>query len=218
MDIIVGETYRCTFKHGFESIGYDSTATNPMETGLYRLVRIMSYDELLETSLSLLEDTYKAVGKSTDGVKADLNTLYLNKRFFIFEEVLDSTIRRCLCEEDLDGDPIFGISAYGKYAVVLDMGAWSNPAGMDATINYLKDEITHRFGVAFDPAGLQIQRYRMTYLTDNEYAAVVATREQTKSSTINYAAQLASVQALLNQKVAECKALQATLQALTAPQ
>jgi hypothetical protein len=213
IDLMVGTIYRCKFNNGFEALGFSQEVP---ESGLYRLVRIMSYDELLETSLPLLNATYEAASKSTDSVKTDLNTTYLDQKFFIFEQVLDATIRYCFCEAVLDGDPIFGLSAYGKYLFTLDAGAWKDIDELNVALKYLKDELTNRYGIAFNTDGLLVIKYRDTYLTESEYAAVVALRDAAKQAPVNYAQQVALLQAQLAQKIAECNALQTSLQSLRA--
>jgi hypothetical protein len=83
-------------------------------------------------------------------------------------------------------------------------------------LKYLKDELTNRYGIAFNTDGLLVIKYRDTYLTESEYAAVVALRDAAKQAPVNYAQQVALLQAQLAQKIAECNALQTSLQSLRA--
>lgn len=202
LDLVVDRYYQVTFSGEFAPLGYQQA--DP-ESGVFRLVRIMSYDETLETSTDMVQALYNRLGKSSSTLSEDLAATYLNQTFYVFELGDNPTFRLCVPEGIIVGHPVTGIVEYGRWMVTIDLGVWDDPTTLNAVVTAVKAVLNPTYGITFDPANndVQVLKYRKTWLPAAGFATIQASRVAAKQATVNLKTQNDLLTAQLVQMTSE---------------
>ena len=176
MYIDLNETYKFTFKTDFQSMN-----------GIYKVVQKMTYDEVILAGIDMVEKLYSRVDKDAVAWDEDIKT-YRELPFYKLEEPgVNVDVKYLYMPEALiDGYPDPNIHEYAKLTLVTDLGEHTDDAVVSDIIAAVKDLLTTAYGIDNDP---KLVTYKQSWLTDQEYAAIVAGREATKTGAVNYRAE-----------------------------
>ena len=190
VDVQINKVYKFAFDGNGRFSGLD---------GFYKVLKRMSYDELLADSIDLVTMLYalEAVGLTVAEYKADqcltvtdsarglVNADFFHTTDFLKLEQVDN-------EEAVDPIitymPIAFLASVpegsvGKYAVVTlttSLGAWADPTQLVPIKQIIRDRLEAEFGVVDDPL---LMAYDYEWKTEAEYAVEVAARKL-KSCTV----------------------------------
>lgn len=171
---IVGNVYKFTFQAGYDA-----------QNGTYRLVKLMSYDEYLNDGGDLLTDFFEPNGKTDTELNADLNKIKASKIMKLIDPADTSTDPVAtfapLCY--LESSPDYHIQKYTKFGVLAYVGTTRDPSDLDYMKDSLVEQIEATLGITPDPKFVAVGE---EWLTDTEYAEIVASRDETKKKTTNY--------------------------------
>lgn len=166
--------------------------------GVYRLVKLMTYDEYIEEGRDLLSDFFTPNGKDDK----DLNTE--------LPKIKESRIMKLVRPDDTDATaPVFAplcyvkevpdcnVKEYKSFGIVAFVGITDTTEPLD----YVKANIIEQFesalGIAPEP---QFVITRSNWLTDREYQEELHKREETKKAVINYFSENQRLQKQLSQQ------------------
>lgn len=191
---IVGSVYKFTFDSGLDA-----------QNGTYRLVKLMSYEEYLSEDGDIFRDFFEPNGKSEEELNADLVKIKSSKIMKLVDpsDNSDSAIAvfAPLCY--LKSSPDYHVSKYTKFGVLACIGITKNPEDLDFMRDSIVEQVEATLGITPDPKYVSISE---TWLTDDEYAEIVAQRDESKKKTTNYFSEnkelqkrMSSLQAILKE-------------------
>ena len=170
----VGVVYKFTFQSGYDA-----------QNGTYRLVKLMEYDEYLNDGGDLLTDFYEPNGKTETELNADLATIRESKIMKLVDpdttESDPEAVYAPLCF--LLSSPDYNVKRYVKMGVLANIGVTENAEDYDFMLDRITEAVEATLGITPDPRLVVIGHQ---WLTEDEYADIVAERDQTKISTTNY--------------------------------
>jgi len=171
MQLQVNWTYKFFFIDGFDLLN-----------GIYKVVKIYSYQELLDEALSLYDDLYKHVGKTEEELETDI-TKYNKEPILKLVSVDDSTKVYYVPLAVLLYTPDLTVKPYSKIAIGVNVGPIADPEQISHIVQIIKESISKQFGVTNDP---QLFNTGTVWLTDAEYAVIEADRKTAATEIINY--------------------------------
>ena len=168
----VGVVYKFTFLDRFTILD-----------GIYRLIKLMTYDEFLEEGGDLLTQVYEPCGLTESDVNDDLETIKASKIMKLKSpETKGSTLLYMpLCF--METTPDHNVQCYYKFGVTAYVGITSDPNTLDEVKNTIIDRCKSMLGINPDPALITVGE---EWLTDSEYQAELERREAVKTGVVNY--------------------------------
>lgn len=180
MTVQVGWTYKFTFLNDFSSLD-----------GVYSVVKIYSYNEIIDDGVDLNEGLYAKVNKTPDMLDTDIG-LYRNEPIYKLVDPDNSENIIYTPSPILLNEPDPNIKKYAKLVIGINAGVCEDIAQLDyvkATVHELLEKMV---GLTEQP---QVFSIGSSWLTADEYADIVAQRNTTSREVVNY---FSETQKLLN--------------------
>lgn len=174
INLTPGVVYKLQFKTDYLSV-----------SGVYRLQKIMTYDEYLVDGGDLVKDFYSLVGKDATTLEKDIASVRANPVLKVADPN-DSTGEtvKYFPSDYLQGVPDHNVKEYPKLGLIAYIGIVDNPEILDYFIENIKEQILAALGIEADPKLITLDEG--AWLTEVEYQEVVAKRDLLAKHTINY--------------------------------
>lgn len=169
----VGGIYKFTFIDRFNIL-----------SGIYKLAKLMTYDEFLEEGEDLLSKLYEPCGLSKEDLDADLQEIKASKIMKLTNPSIhteNSLMYMPLCF--MDTTPDHNVKCYYKFGVVAYVGITEDPSTLSEIKNTIKDRAKAMLGIDPDPALITVGE---EWLTESDYQQIVSRRKATQSGVLNY--------------------------------
>jgi hypothetical protein len=169
----VGGIYKFTFIDRFNIL-----------SGIYKLAKLMTYDEFLEEGEDLLPKLYEPCGLSKEDLDADLQEIKASKIMKLTNPSIhteNSLMYMPLCF--MDTTPDHNVKCYYKFGVVAYVGITEDPSTLSEIKNTIKDRAKAMLGIDPDPALITVGE---EWLTESDYQEIVSRRKATQSGVLNY--------------------------------
>ena len=171
----VGVVYKFIFQNGYHA-----------QNGIYRLAKLSEYDEYLTESGDLLRDFYEPNGKTDTELNADLPKIraskimkLVNPETIVGEET--DAVFAPLCF--LLATPDYNVKRYPNIAVVSNIGIAEDTKDYDFVCERITEAVESTLGISPNPK-IVILKYQ--WMTEQEYADIVANRDHSKRKYENY--------------------------------
>lgn len=174
MSVNVGWTYKFTFTNDF-------TALN----GVYTVVKIYSYDELINDGIDLAEGLYAYVGKTAADLDNDVAT-YRDTNIYKIVNPDDSAVMYYVPEPVILTIPDPNIARYSKLVLGVNLGIFDNEDQLNSVIATLNEILSKTVGLFDAP---QLFTVGHSWLTPDEYAALEAARATDSREVVNFYSQ-----------------------------
>lgn len=170
MNIELGWTYKFTFLKDFIIFN-----------GVYTVIKIYTYAELIAEGINLYETLYSPAGKTETEFESDVVS-YKQQRIYKLKNPDNPTEVLYVPEGILSEAPNFSVKKYAKLVVALNVGVYPNKEELDYVKDLLHEQLNTILGFANSPDVIAIQHQ---WYTDDEYKQLVEDREQAKQ-VVNY--------------------------------
>lgn len=184
MNVEVGWTYKFSFIKDFQSLD-----------NVYTLVRIYTYAEILEDSINLAEVLYSLVGKTQEEYEQDANAYKSQRIFKLQHPTVTDTIIYVPASLVAEVPNPF-VKQYAKLVVAVNIGVYPNDEELNHVKDVLHQQLAAQLGFADNPDVFSVSH---VWLTEEEYNSVVADRENTAKTIINYFSENRKLQKELDQ-------------------
>lgn len=171
MQLKVGWTYKFLFNPEFSALD-----------GVYSIVKIYTYNELLEENLNLYDGLYKHVDKTSEQLDEDVSTFRTDDIFKLVNPD-DSEIVYYVPSLVLSNIPDPNIDQYSKLVIGVNLGVCKDEEELEYIKNTINDYIQKMHGLTNEP---QVFSIGTVWLTDTEYADVVSQRDHVGKEVVNY--------------------------------
>lgn len=168
----VGMAYLFTFEHGF-------TNTN----GIYRLVKLMTYDEYLADGGDILKDFYIPNEKTEEDLESDIDRIRDTKIMKLGgpDGNVDSIIHAPISH--LVSTPDHNVRKYCRLGLIVNIGITEDPELLQFVPESIKEHVIAATGIDTDPYLVSIAD---VWLTESQYKEELLKREEDKKKVINY--------------------------------
>ncbi len=200
MSVNVGWTYKFTFTNDFSSLN-----------GVYSVVKIYTYDELINDGVDLNEGLYAHVGKTADNLDADVH-LYRNEDIYKLVNPDDSTVVYYVPYLILLTIPDPNINKYPKLVLGVNLGIFENAEQLTSVINTLQEILSKTVGITEAPKIFSVGH---KWLTPDEYADIELSRVTASRSVVNYYSEIQKLLKTLSQQQTQIEVLKTQLQTIS---
>ena len=177
MSVIITPTVDSVYKFSFEPrfSSYD---------GIYRLVKLVTYDQYLEDGGNILTDFYKGCDLQEADVTTDLADLRESKIMMLANasavtDEISLYAPLCFVKEV----PDCNVKKYYKFGMISYIGITDDPTTLDYMKTAFVQHVESALGVTPDPRFMTLKE---VWMTDDEYQAELAARDATKKQVVNY--------------------------------
>lgn len=165
----VGTVYKFTFNAPFNN--YD---------GIYTVLRIMTFDEVLSDNVNLLK-LYTDVGKTEDDFNEDINTIRADRILKLVDINDENNILHIPSFLSLyEPDP--NVKQYASLAIGINLGVFDNIDELNIIKDLLESTIAKKYGIPDSAAVFSIKNI---WMTDTEYAEAEAARAVNSRQLVN---------------------------------
>lgn len=171
MDIITGWTYK-----------FRLTAPFSKFDGIYTVVRIMTFAEMVSDNVNLVETLYIPAGKTQADYELDVDT-YRTDKILKLVDPTDKSITRYIPAGLVAFVPDPNVKRYLMLALALNVGIFETSSELTTARNLIQEQLSKVVGVDELPKIIAI---REKWLTADEYATVQQERNTTARETVNY--------------------------------
>lgn len=182
-----GVVYKFLYEPGYNA--YD---------GVYRLVKLMTYDEYLEDGGNILADFFVPNHKTEEDLNLELEAIRSSKIMkLVSPEDTDETtvIYAPLCY--IRDVPDCNVKEYQSFGVVAYVGITDDLTQLDYVKGNIVEQFESALGISSNP---QFVITKTVWLTDAEYQDELVRREATKKAVINYFSENKRLQKQLSQQ------------------
>ena len=173
MYINIDETYNFVFKPDFNTLN-----------NVYKVTQQLSYDEILATEINMVDSLYSRVNKTEEDWIADADG-YRSNNFYKLEAMnIELEPDSFYIPEDIllvYPDP--NIHKYGKISLMVDLGVFANEAELSTMLTDISNILETNHGITTPP---KTAIYDDTWMSEDDYNVVVATRDAAKGTILNY--------------------------------
>lgn len=171
---VLGSTYKFTFGVGYNKFD-----------GVYRLVKIMTYDEYLDDGGNLLADFYTPNGKGEEDLDNDLAKLRVTKIMkLVSPDESDESTKAvyapwCYVEQT----PDHNVNSYTDIGIVVKIGLVKDSKELDYLAENIKEATLAATGIHVEPKFVALTD---KWLSDNDFEEIYNARDHAKRKVINY--------------------------------
>ena len=177
MSTIITPTTGVVYKFIFET-GFDKS------NGIFKLVKLMTYDEYLNDGGDILRDFYVPNGKTEDDLNNDLTVIRESRIMKLQTPNELGTVSSYFAPlSHLKYSPDHNVKKYAKLGVVASIGIVDESDILDYVKTNIQEQFESALGITTDPKLVSIGD---VWLTEDEYNAEVAKRDENKKKLINY--------------------------------
>jgi len=166
-----GWTYNFRFKNSFAALD-----------GVYTVVKIYSYNELVKDKISLYKELYEPLSLTLEQFEKDAVT-YFTESIFKLVDPNDEDNVKYAPESILTTIPVYNLQEYNEVAIAFHIGTYIKGEEFQSVLSNISQELSSALGVDQEPRVLITSK---KYLTDDEYLAIQTLRNQNKTSILNY--------------------------------
>ena len=152
--------------------------------GVHKVVKIMTYEEYVEDGGDIFTDFYEPNQKTQEDVDDTINGVMANDILKVIQpnqESIEETIY--IPTYFLEETPDYNVSRYHKFGIVANVGVIGDPANL----NFMKDNIVEAFeSVLGITPSVSFVALEEQWLTEAQYQAILAERDDTKKKSYNY--------------------------------
>ena len=196
MQLKPGWTYKFSFLPGFDTLD-----------GVYTVMKIYTYDEMLADGVTLYDGLYSHVGKTEQNVNDDVTSMnFRDEDVYKLTHPEDSEIVYYVPYGVLAIAPDPNVAAYPKLVLAFNVGVATSEeelSGISANIN---EVISKMFGI---PDAAKVFSIGNEWLTEDEYATIVANRDTSAKAVVSYFADNVQLRNDLEKRNARIAALEA---------
>lgn len=166
-----GWTYNFKFKTEFASLD-----------GVYTVVKIYSYNELVKDKISLYKELYEPLQLTQERFEKDAVT-YFTESIFKLVDPNDEDNVKYSPESILTTIPGYNLQEYNDVALAFHIGTYQKGEEFQSVLSNISQEISSALGVDQEPRVLVTAK---RFLTDDEYLDIQVLRNLNKTSILNY--------------------------------
>lgn len=168
-----GVTYYFTFEPDYSA-----------RTGIYTLVKLMTYDEYLADGGDLMSDVFSPVNKTEEDMMHRLEEIKSSKMMkLITPDTLDETTTIFMPLAFVVDTPDHNVKKYVKLGLVTYIGVTDDPDLLAHVKESITEHIAAATGIDSDPKFVAIGE---TWMTQRQYEEILAGRDEEKKKIINY--------------------------------
>lgn len=171
----VGAAYKLFFEQPYDAMN-----------GVYKIVKILTYDEYVEDGRNLLDDFYVPCGLGSDQLAADLDKIRESKILKLnpaSENESADTNTYYAPLDFLTQNADYNVKCYQKYALLTYIGFLDNVEILEDIRSTIFDRILATTGIDVDP---QIVTVGETWMSEDDYNKIVSEREEVQTDSISY--------------------------------
>lgn len=176
--ITVGWTYKFSFKPAFAALD-----------GVYTISKIYSWNEVLNEQLSLFDLLYSPLNIPAEKYNEDTK-IYRNEPVYKLTSPIDGSVQY-IPESVFGNKPIYTVNEYFNLALMMPLGTYADEAGLSYLSDTIGDQIRSTLGIT---GRAIIATVGKTYLTEDEYNQIDATRKAIATGSQNHYAALLAAQ------------------------
>lgn len=200
MSVNVGWTYKFTFTNDFSSLN-----------GVYSVVKIYTYDELINDGIDLNEGLYAHVGKTAVELDTDVH-LYRNEDIYKLVNPDDSAVIYYVPYPILITIPDPNIKKYTKLVLGVNLGIFDNQDQLTSVVNTLQEILSKTVGISETP---QLFSVGHKWLTPDEYSDIEAQRLTSSREVVNYYSETQKLLDLISKQQTQLDVLKSHLKNLS---
>ena len=174
LKLTVGVVYKFYFQEGYNVVD-----------GVYRLMKIMTFDEALRENADLLHDFYLPNSKDITDYQADLPAIRESRILKLndMEREINSPMVRFVPEDFLACIPNHNVQQYISFGIISDIGLVKDVITLEYVRDNIVDQISYATGLDIDPKFVSLSQ---TWMTTKEFEDMIYAREKDKKQVINY--------------------------------
>lgn len=199
MSVNVGWTYKFTFTNDFVDLD-----------GVYSVVKIYTYDELINDGIDLVDGLYTKVGKTGDDLELDVH-LYRDEDIYKLVNPDNIEIVYYVPAPILANTPNPNIKKYPKLVIGINLGIYND----ETELNYIKDTLhellASTLGLVDPPKVFSVNN---VWLTEEEYDNIVEIRKSTATDVVNYFSENIKLRNTISKQNSTIEYLQSVIQNL----
>lgn len=168
----VGAAYNFTFMVGYNKFD-----------GIYKVARIMTYDEYVDDGGDIDTDFFTPNGKSEE-VETELDNIRSSR-----------ILKLVSPDSDDDSDPVFApiyylnetpdfnVKKYQNIGIVANIGITENVSDVDFIRENITEAVQSALGITPNP---KLVVTKETWMTEKQYQEILKSRDESKKKVINY--------------------------------
>lgn len=170
---VVGEIYNFKFQQGYEYFN-----------GVHKVVKVMTYEEYVNDGHNIVTDFYEPNGKTEEDVASTINGVIANDILKLVQPSIED-IERVIYVPTflLEETPDYNVSKYHKFGIVANVGIIGDPDNLGFMKTNLIEACESVLGITPDISFVTLEE---KWLTDEQYQAILAERDQSKMKNYNY--------------------------------
>lgn len=174
LKLTVGVVYKFYFIEGYKVVD-----------GVYRLQKIMTFDEALRENADLLHDFYLPNSKDINDYQADLPALRASRILKLndMDRDINSPLVRFVPEDFLACIPDHNVKQYFAFGIISDVGVVKDITTLEYVRDNIVEQVAYATGIDIDPKYVSLSQ---TWMTDKEFEDMITEREKDKKVVINY--------------------------------
>lgn len=211
LNLAVGKVYRFKFIAEFASLGHIS---DNIESGIFQLVEITSYEQLVKNEISLYKELFTKVNISEETFKSDYEENIINVPIYklvnprALSEVLYMPVIYISQHPDVNVKQYIKLLLSFAIGVVGGEDILSTDVGRAGLIQAIKDHIEDEYGIINNP---ELGSYGYAWMTETDYQAIADARALAKSMSTNVRSLNRKLQEENNNLKARIAALEETI-------
>ncbi len=211
LNLAVGKVYRFKFIAEFSTLGY---VEGNIESGIFKLVEITTYAQLVKNEISLYKELFTKVSISEETFKTDYEENVISSPIYKLVNPMDETSILYMPVIYIAQHPDVNVKEYVKLLLSFDIGAvgsediLSTDIGRAGLSQAVKDHIEDEYGIVDDP---EVIIYRHVWMTETDYQAIADARALAKSVSTNIRSLNRKLQEENNNLKARIAALEETI-------
>ena len=152
--------------------------------GIYRLVKLMTYEEFLADGGDILQSFYSPNGKDETDVNNDLSKLYTTKIMKLANpDELEEAVEIFAPLMYLTETPDHNVQEYQRFGIVSEVGITDNVDHLDFALDAINESMEGALGIT---PKTHLITLGSKWLTDAQYQELLSERDENLKKVINY--------------------------------
>ena len=152
--------------------------------GIYRLVKLMTYEEFLADGGDILQSFYSPNGKDETDVNNDLSKLYATKIMKLANpDELEEAVEIFAPLMYLTETPDHNVKEYQRFGIVSEVGITDNVDHLDFALDAINESMEGALGIT---PKTHLITLGSKWLTDAQYQELLSERDENLKKVINY--------------------------------
>lgn len=180
MALSVGHIYQFRFMPDFAILGLEDGDDADTQKGIYRIDKIIPYMDVVDKGIDLFRNLYKPCNLPYSLYEKERETFY-NQKFYKLVNPNDERESYYVPQSIILGTPNPSVTEHPHVLISADLGIAPSEEELEEFRQTLVAIMRERYGI--DPAttrGVQTAIYHRSYLNDEDYDALVKSRDESK--------------------------------------